>query len=49
MGIVLKKSFKGEHFWIPPIPKQIKDSYDSKIEDKIIKEKCIKFDIKNHE
>jgi len=20
MGIVLKKSFKGEHFWIPPIP-----------------------------
>ena len=21
MGIVLRKSFKGDHYWIPPIPK----------------------------
>lgn len=29
MGIVLRKSFKGDHFWIPPIPKQIKDAKKS--------------------
>lgn len=25
MGIVLRKSFKGQHFWIQPIPQQQKD------------------------
>jgi hypothetical protein len=32
MGIVLKKSFKGEHFWIPPIPIQIQDSIKASLE-----------------
>lgn len=26
MGVVLRKSFKGDHFWIPPIPKQLQDA-----------------------
>lgn len=37
MGIVLRKSFKGRHFWIPPIKKQIQDAINSGFEtEKII-------------
>ena len=26
MGIVLRKSFKGDHYWIPPLKKQLEDA-----------------------
>lgn len=46
MGIVLRKSFKGTHFWIPPIKKQIEDAQAKGF--KNIKQVSIDYDVASH-
>lgn len=50
MGIVLRKSFKGSHIWIPPIHKQIKDevaALNLKSDLECVKN-CVSYDPKMH-
>ena len=47
MGIVLRKSFKGDHFWIPPIQKQIADSLPFMTKDEI-EANCCNYDRSKH-
>ena len=50
MGIVLRKSFKGSHIWVPPIAKQIQDEVAAlKLKSDLeVREFCVKYDPKMH-
>lgn len=47
MGIVLRKSFKGDHFWVPPIPKQLEDA-KAVMSDQEVKRMCSRFNLEDN-
>lgn len=49
MGIMLRKSFKGNHLWIPPIADQIEESLKLGWTEQQIQESLIKYDKKAHD
>jgi len=48
MGLVLKRSFKGNHLWVPPIPQQIADAKAHGMSAEKIKKACINYDEEEH-
>ena len=48
MGLVLKRSFKGNHLWVPPIPQQIKEAEQIGMSAEQINKQCINYDKNGH-
>jgi hypothetical protein len=48
MGLVLKRSFKGNHLWVPPITQQVKDAQQLGMSAEKIKKACINYDEIEH-
>ena len=48
MGLVLKRSFKGNHIWVPPIPQQIKNAEQTGMSAEQIKKQCIIYEKDEH-